>query len=316
MSEICNEMSEIWCAKYAPTSFKKGDWLGNEEIRVNFEHKKKEDLINYIFAGPPGIGKTLAGEILAIQFGANSDTINMSLEGKVANIESKIIKFCEGQSVFGGGRKILIFSEADAISKAAQKALRVPMEDYAAKVVFICTCNYPAKIIDPIHSRSCTIHFKLASQEDLKIFARKIIQGEGIEITSTQIDDITRRARGKFRNVANLLQGWTTGDKCNYPIYEDLDEAIESTYKLLLKLDYDKIRKNFDDCLMAYDPTQLIINLTEYINESSIPKSMRIQATIDCSECASNLVLGVDPFLSFSSLAAKLVLSLYNLRKK
>jgi len=316
---IENPIVELWCRKYAPTSFKKGDWLGNEDIRANFEHKKQHEIINNAFVGQPGLGKSLGAHIIARNiFPGNWRDFDMSLSGKVKNIEKDVMDFCDSGCIDGSPRKLAIFEEGDGITKPAQRALRIPMEKYAHKVVVIITCNYGSKIIDALHSRGCTINFKLAGLKDLRTFAHRIINGEGLEIDEKQVIGIIMKARGKFRNVANLIQGWTTGKKCFYNTTEDLKDQIDIFINYLKgtknKSNFDKMVDTIERMLSEYDDRTVCLALSEYIVRSKFPQTVKTRMMIGCNATMKDLVNGVDPYSSFWSLCAEFVVILENLR--
>jgi DNA polymerase III delta prime subunit len=296
----------LWTEKYEPIDW--NDWLGNEDIKNNFQHKSSNEIINNIFAGPPGTGKSLCAKIISNQhFGRNILRINASEIG-IDAVKGMIKDYCKGGTVDMAKRKVLLLEEFDGITKAGQKALRVPMEKYAKYIVFIGTCNYPEKIIDAIHSRACTIRFKLASYKDLKTFLYRIVEGEGLTITGNQSDDIIRDARGKFRNVANLLQGWTTGKKVMYKSKDDLYKMIDKIFNRMKKLDNDGMLKEIENALAEYDSTMIMIRLGETIKDSSMPTVLKSSCLIACGDCMEQIVIGVDIYLAFWSLCSKLTL--------
>lgn len=309
MMDIENPVVELWCRKYAPRTFKRGDWLGNEDIRANLECKKQYEYINMALVGDSGLGKSLAADIIArTVFPGNWYVWNMSLEGRVKVIEKEVMDFCESGCMNGSRRKLAIFQEADGISKAAQKALRVPMEDYADKVVTIITCNYGSKVIDALHSRGCTMYFKLASILDLMMFANRIINGEGLDISDEQVSSIVRQARGKFRNAANLIQGWTTSKKVYYASQKDLNDHIATLVGHLRKEKLDKMLEEIEAMLGEYDDRTVCLGIAQHIRDSNFPQYLKTRFMVGCNDVMKALVAGSDTYTAFWSMCAEFVI--------
>jgi DNA polymerase III delta prime subunit len=216
----------------------------------------------------------------------------------------------------GGTRKCAIFSEADGISKVAQKALRVPMEKYAEYIVTLITANYSSKIIDALHSRGCTIKLHLASKKDLRTFAKRVIDGEKLKINDDQLEDIIKEARGKFRNVVNILQGYSAGGKCYYKSKKDLDDKIKESFRLLKQLKLDDMFEKFEEMMEEFDETTIILRLAETIKVSDMPMNLKARCIMLCEKCMVNTQQGSDPYLSFWALCSELIIVLSVLQSK
>lgn len=78
------------------------------------------------------------------------------------------------------GFKLIILDEADALTNAAQSALRRVIEQYTKNVRFCLICNYVGKLIPAIQSR-CT-RFRFAPLELPQIGDRLnyVIEKEGL----------------------------------------------------------------------------------------------------------------------------------------
>jgi DNA polymerase III delta prime subunit len=244
-------------------------------------------MLNYAFIGPPGTTKSLMAKLIAKdKFPQNFHVWNMSLEGTKANIEESVMNFCKEPALNGSPYKLAIFSEADGITPAGQKALRVPMEDFADTIKIIITANYGSKIIAPLHSRGCTIHFKKPTLAEIVEWINRIVTGEKLKITEGQISGIAREARGDFRAAANILQGWTAGKKVFYHEKKEIDKDISVFLKEILVPDLDKAIATVEDLLQKYNEKDIVAELTRKIVTSTLPQVVKASSMVACKDLA------------------------------
>jgi replication factor C subunit 3/5 len=101
---------------------------------------------------------------------------------------------------------LIILDETDAMTNAAQAALRRVIEKYAKSVRFCLICNYVSKIIPAIQSR-CT-KFRFAPLPENEIIGRMehVIASESITINEEGKKALLRVSEGDMRKVLNVLQ--------------------------------------------------------------------------------------------------------------
>jgi hypothetical protein len=115
---------------------------------------------------------------------------------------------------FSGGRKVVLLEEADSLTDEAQLALRDPIETHAANCAFIFTCNYPEKIIPPLHSRCAALDFAPHPEEVREwreqYYRRmcKILEQERVEYDSRAIAEIVDENFPDLRRILNEVQGY------------------------------------------------------------------------------------------------------------
>lgn len=102
--------------------------------------------------------------------------------------------------------KLVILDEADAMTSAAQNALRRVMEKYVKNVRFIIICNYVGQIIPPLQSRCTRFRFAPLPYNCLQERMNFVIKEEGIAVSSEAKDALIRIANGDMRRVLNVLQ--------------------------------------------------------------------------------------------------------------
>jgi replication factor C subunit 3/5 len=74
-------------------------------------------------------------------------------------VRAQIKNFAETRTLFSKGFKLIILDEADAMTQAAQAALRRVIEQYTRNVRFCIICNYVGKIAPAVQSRCTRFRF-------------------------------------------------------------------------------------------------------------------------------------------------------------
>ncbi len=204
------EREEIWTEKYRPECL--DDVVGQSHIIRNLKsYVRKCNLPHLIFSGPAGVGKTAAAVALAREmFGdtwyENFTELNASDERGIEVVRNTIKNFARTMPIGDVAFKIIFLDEADALTDAAQSALRRTMERYSGTCRFILSCNYSSKIIEPIQSRCSVYRFKLLPEEAIAARIRYIADKEGLKLSSDALDAIVYVAMGDMRRAINALQ--------------------------------------------------------------------------------------------------------------
>jgi replication factor C small subunit len=201
---------EIWTEKYRPR--KLGEVTGQEAIIKNLQsYVKRRNLPHLIFSGPAGIGKTAAAVALARElyddtWGENFTELNASDERGIEVVRNNIKNFARTMPIGKASFKIIFLDEADALTDAAQSALRRTMERYSGTCRFVLSCNYSSKIIEPIQSRCSVYRFKPLSHDAIASRIHYIAGEEGLTLSEDAIRAINYVAMGDMRRAINALQ--------------------------------------------------------------------------------------------------------------
>ena len=103
--------------------------------------------------------------------------------------------------------KVVLIDEADYMNpNSVQPALRNLMEDYSQTVRFILTCNYPNKLIPPIHSRCQGFHIAKTDQVEFTARVATVLVTEGVEFDLDTLDTYVKATYPDMRKCLNLLQ--------------------------------------------------------------------------------------------------------------
>ena len=201
-------MKELWIEKYRPTTID-GYVFVDDNQRQQVESWIKDGSIpNLLFSGSPGTGKTTLGKMLINELGVDEYDIlyaNGSKEGRKIEWVDKLISFC--QTMPYGKFKVVFIDEADYLNpNSVQPAMRNLMEDYSHSVRFILTCNYPNKIIPPLHSRLQQLHILKTDHTEFTARAATVLVTEGVEFDIDTLDSYVRATYPDLRKCLQLLQ--------------------------------------------------------------------------------------------------------------
>jgi replication factor C small subunit len=204
------QREEIWTEKYRPRTLQ--EVAGQDAIIKNLQsYVTRRNLPHLIFSGPAGIGKTaaavaLARELYGETWSENFTELNASDERGIEVVRNTIKNFARTMPIGTASFKIIFLDEADALTDAAQSALRRTMERYAATCRFIFSCNYSSKIIEPLQSRCAVYRFKALPYDAIAARVRYIAAQEGLKVSEEALRAINYVAMGDMRRAINALQ--------------------------------------------------------------------------------------------------------------
>ncbi len=309
--------------KYQARSLEPEEFFGNPEIRDCLNAKTIDDIGNLAFLGPPGVGKSLAANLLGRKLFKvilpdgkavyNIKEWDMSQEGRIETVRTDIMRYCSTPPI-AGTRKLAIFTEADNISFAAQQSLRRPMEIYKDRIVFIITANYKGRLIQPILSRCCPMEFSIIPDKDVRKFVDKVIDGEGLKSKKNgdfeeQLQGLVRESRGDLRSAASLLEGWTSGKKLFYKSRYSLKEKIISIFSDLCDGQLNSALDTINQTLSNTQDRTIVQELAEIIRDSKMPDGIKARCLIACAEADRDLVEGVYTYTTMYALTSKLLVA-------
>lgn len=173
---------EDWKLKYRPKTL--DDVILPNYVRKQLEGFKSGNLIqNWLFYGPPGVGKTTCSLLLRdLEYETN--LINCSIKSSVDDIK-KLEQI--GTSVsMTGNRRLFVLDEAEKLSKEAMKSLRGVIEYLSVANDFILTANNINNLDKAVLSRLNEINFNFEKDKNIIVQVKnrltKILELEGIEL--------------------------------------------------------------------------------------------------------------------------------------
>jgi len=316
------EIELPWTEKYRSHDLDKGI-IGHKEIVKRLKvYADKKNMPNLMFAGAPGIGKTLSALALAHElFGENIREnfleLNASDERGINIIRGKIKDFA-ATLAFGDSKfKIIFLDESDALTQDAQNALRRTMENYARTCRFILSCNYSSKIIEPIQSRCAIFRFRPLTGEEITERLKFISEKEELKVSDDAYKAFVYASEGDMRKAINFLQTASTLSKKvdEDAVYKVAARArpveIKELIEAALRGDFAGARKKLTLLLNEYGMSgeDVIIQIyKEVMQMEDIDDRKKVQLVDKIGEYNFRLTEGANEKIQLEALLAYLVL--------
>jgi DNA polymerase III delta prime subunit len=278
----------LWVEKYRPQKI--DDCILPESLKKTFkEYVEQGELPTLLFSGTAGIGKTTVAKALCNEIGAEFIVVNGSEEGRSIDVLRTTIKGFATTVSLTDAKKVVIIDEADYMNaQSVQPALRNFIEEYSNNCRFIFTANYKNRIIDPLHSRSAVIDFKIENKDKQSIAAQffkrstQILQSEGIEFDPKVVAELITKHFPDWRRVLNELQRYSVSGKIDSGILVNMsEESYKDLITMMKAKNFSEVRKwvgkNSDaDTVVLF--RQLWESSSENMEPSSIPQLVLILA--------------------------------------
>jgi len=237
---------EMWVEKYRPKTFDEYVWKDATHRRRMEEYLADGALPHLLFSGSPGTGKTSLAMLLLKRLDipdADILKINAAKERRIEDVQDRIVGFVSTWSMGPTGIKYVILDECEIMSPRAQRLLLTEMETYSDTTRFILTCNNPARIIDPIHSRCQTFTFAALDREDFICRIGEILTRENVEFDIDDVIALTDLTYPDLRKSINLAQKNTVGGKFHRPKTEDVEETKDYILEMVSLFQQGRIRE-------------------------------------------------------------------------
>ncbi|KAJ1953856.1 Subunit of heteropentameric Replication factor C (RF-C) [Linderina pennispora] len=303
-----------WVEKYRPTTL--SELVSQKDIVDTLQRFiDSGKLPHLLFYGPPGTGKTTT--ILAIARKLYGKSMrNMVLELNASDdrgidvIRDQIKTFASTRTVFSSGLKLVVLDEADAMTSAAQAALRRVIEKYTKNVRFCIICNYVSKITPAVQSRCTRFRFAPLVLTDINSRLDMIVERESVNITPEGKQALIKLSNGDMRRVLNVLQACHAA----YPRIDSEEvyactgqpspDDIKRVADWMLNDDFHTALDNIaalkrDKGLALQD---ILTELVPFVNAIDFPASTRIFLLESIAEIEHHMATGATEKIQLSSL--------------
>ena len=279
----------LWVEQYRPSKI--ADCILPENIKKSFHgFVEQGEIPNLLLAGTAGIGKTTVAKALCDEIGASYIVINGSDEGRFLDtVRNRVRQFATTVSLTSGGaHKVVIIDEADNTTNDVQLSLRTAVEEFHSNCRFIFTCNFPNKIIEPLHSRCTVVDFKISTDQAVSLqgafFTRlkDILEEQNVQYEDKVLAKVVKRYYPDWRRLINECQRFAATGSINSAILADVaDITIDSLVRSLKNKEFTVVRKWVVDNINN-DPTtvmrKLYDSLYDNLKGASVPEAVLIIA--------------------------------------
>ena len=278
----------LWVEKYRPQKI--DDCILPESLKNTFkEFIASGELPNFLFCGTAGTGKTTAAKALCNEVGAEYIIINGSDEGrKIDTLRTTITSFAAAVSL-DNRKRVVIIDEADYMNAdSVQPALRAFIEEFSNNCRFIFTCNFKARIIEPLHSRCAVVDFKIDAKEKQEIAGKffkrvsGILDGEGVSFDKAVVAELIMKHFPDYRRILNELQRYSVSGKIDQGVLSSVsEESFKDLINNLKGKNFNEVRKwvaKNSDMETTAIFHELYETASEYMELQSIPQLVVILA--------------------------------------
>ena len=201
-------MKQLWVEQYRPNTIDGYVFVDDAQREQVQSWIRDGSIPHLMLSGAAGTGKTTLAKLLINELGIDEYDVlyaNGSKEARKIEWVDRLIGFC--QTMPFGRFKVVLIDEADYMNKeSVQPALRNLMEDYSQTVRFILTCNYPHKIIAPIHSRCQGFHITKTDHTEFTARVATVLVTENVTFDLDVLDSYVKATYPDLRKCLNLVQ--------------------------------------------------------------------------------------------------------------
>jgi replication factor C small subunit len=315
---------QVWTEKYRPTTL--DEVIGNEP-QVNRMDKWTEDnsMPHLLLHGPAGTGKTATVEAFCQdRYGdswkQNLIQFNASDSRGIETVRNEIKSHAQTSASAEYDRKVIYLDESDSLTSDAQAALRRIMEQYTDQTIFILSCNFVNKLIDPIQSRCTPLPFRRLDNSEIEELITRILEKEGVEYEESAVSKIVEYVEGDARRAVHTLQTSVQDGKLTEDIIQVVGGQVEG--EVIEEMISDALNGEMENAHELV-VTEVLPNVTDYsrfvgtlmskIQDSDeLPRDVRFYSLSQLGDLERNIMEGCNPHVQINSFLSKLPVVRYS----
>ncbi len=217
----------VLARKWRPQIFE--DLVGQKPIARILKNAIAQNKVAhaYVFSGPRGVGKTTTARILAkalnciegptpepcgkcqscieIADGSSMDVSEIDGASNTGVDNIRDLRERVRYAPSGSRYKVYIIDEAHMLSTSAFNALLKTLEEPPPHVIFVLATTEPKKIPSTVLSRCQHLPFRRILSQKIKERLKFISETDGIKITDSALEMISRASDGSMRDSLTIL---------------------------------------------------------------------------------------------------------------
>ena len=206
-------MQQLFQDKYKPKNIT--DFGFDNTFKNNFEMLIENNILNLLFIGHSGCGKTSFIEFIANTYYSNVSKdemeenlliINQMKDTSVQYFRQNMKIFCQSYCTIVNKKKLIVIDDIDNINEQCQQILRNYIDSYSNNVFFIFTCTTANKVINSIQSRLQIITLPTITHEHIISITNNICSKENIKIDEEAIAILIQISNLSLRRLYAFLQ--------------------------------------------------------------------------------------------------------------
>jgi replication factor C small subunit len=293
----------LWIESYRSKTL--DEYIGNDAVKNRIASCiTKNDIPHLLFAGSAGVGKTTLAKLIVNNIKCDYIYLNASDENGIDTIRDKVKGFASSATF--NPIKVIILDEADALTHAAQDALRNIIEEYSLTTRFVLTCNYIEKISKPLQSR-CEVHkITPPSKSDVaRHIVSHILETEKIEYN---LNDVALLIKSYYPDIRSIIKYLQAGVVDNKFVYNNIKATWCEEIVNLLKKPENKTWYEIRDLVIQsqVDDFQIAFRyMFDHLDEFSKGNDAQISVILDEYSWRANVV--PDKEINFSAAISKIL---------
>ena len=192
--------------------------------------------------------------------------------------------------------KVIVFNDADSLSRDAQAALRRTMEKYMKNLRMVLICSCTSKIIAPIRSRCLLMRVGAPNSLHISSILLNVSQQENFELSNEFATQIAESSGGNLRKALLMLEASRVSQNTNL-IETDWEMFIREIAMEMLSeqtpQQLQKIRTQLYELLSHCIPGQVILKTLTFELCKTMDSQIKSQVILCAAEyvCFLNFIL-------------------------